>query len=74
MAVAGGCMGGAVRYEASGEPTAVIHCHCQSCRRHAGALVVTHERIEWFDVADDLPRHHEWDEGKPYQHGPARSA
>jgi hypothetical protein len=28
------------------------------------------ERIEWFDVADDLPRHHEWDEGEPYRHGP----
>jgi hypothetical protein len=29
------------------------------------------ERIEWFDVADHLPRHHEWDEGKPLGHGPA---
>ncbi len=29
------------------------------------------ERIAWFDVADDLPRYHEWDEGEPYRHGPA---
>ena len=28
------------------------------------------ERIPWFEVADELPRHHEWDEGKPYRHGP----
>lgn len=138
----GGCMCGAVRYEALGDPTSIIHCHCLSCRRHAGALVVTlagykqdqvrftqgtralyesspgvgrgfcsacgtsltwegdgeelgplveilvgtlddpsafapeshvhhDERVPWFDVADTLPRHHEWDEGKPYRHGPA---
>jgi hypothetical protein len=30
------------------------------------------ERLRWFEVADELPRHHEWDEGEPYQHGPAR--
>ncbi len=28
------------------------------------------ERLPWFDVADDLPRYHEWDEGEPYRHGP----
>lgn len=138
----GGCMCGAVRYEATGEPISVIHCHCLSCRRHTGAPVVTlvgwkkdqvrftagarglhesspgvgrgfcsqcgtpltwegdggelgplieihigtlddprkftpeshvhhDERIPWFDVADDLPRYHEWDEGEPYRHGPA---
>ncbi len=39
--VTGGCMCGAVRYEASGEPIGVIHCHCQSCRKHNGAPVVT---------------------------------
>jgi hypothetical protein len=37
----GGCMCRAVRYEASGEPLSVIHCHCLSCRRHNGAAVVT---------------------------------
>jgi hypothetical protein len=50
--VTGGCMCGAVRYEASGEPVSVIHCHCLSCRRHTGAPVVTlagyrRGRVEW---------------------------
>ncbi len=37
----GGCMCGAVRYETSGEPFSVIHCHCHSCRKHNGGPVVT---------------------------------
>ena len=37
----GGCMCGAVRYEASGEPFSVAHCHCHSCRKHTGGPVVT---------------------------------
>jgi len=37
----GGCMCGAVRYEISGEPFLVNHCHCESCRKHNGAAVVT---------------------------------
>ncbi len=37
----GGCMCGAVRYEVIGEPVWVGHCHCESCRRHTGAPVVT---------------------------------
>ena len=40
-ASSGGCMCGAVRYEAVGEPFSVSHCHCHSCRRHTGAPVVT---------------------------------
>ncbi len=39
--VTGGCMCGAVRYEAAGGSFKVIHCHCQSCRKHTGAPVVT---------------------------------
>ena len=37
----GGCLCGAVRYRAEGPPLAVVHCHCASCRRAAGAPVVT---------------------------------
>lgn len=37
----GSCMCGAVRYEATGAPDRVLHCHCQSCREHTGAPVAT---------------------------------
>ncbi len=37
----GGCMCGAVRYEAIGDNHGVTHCHCHSCRKHNGGPVVT---------------------------------
>jgi len=143
MPITGGCMCGAVRYEADGESLKVGHCHCHSCRSHTGAPVVTFvvfeqdrvkftkgnrkiynsspgvgrgfcdqcgtpltwegdawdrsiievhistldnpnafvptvhwfhgERIDWFDVTDNLPRYAGDDEveDRPYRHGPA---
>ena len=49
--VTGGCMCGAVRYEAP-EPHSVIYCHCKDCRRHTGAPVVSFagyikDEIKW---------------------------
>jgi hypothetical protein len=38
--VKGGCYCGAIRYEADGECTNTMVCHCQTCRRVAAAPVV----------------------------------
>jgi len=46
MPITGGCLCGAVRYEAIGEPLEVGHCHCHSCRRQTGAPVVTFVMFE----------------------------
>jgi hypothetical protein len=37
----GGCLCGAVRYEATGAPLWVVHCHCVECRRACGAAFAT---------------------------------
>jgi len=33
----GGCLCGAVRYQVTSAPTALVVCHCRSCRKAAGA-------------------------------------
>lgn len=41
MMLEGGCYCGDVRYQASGYPLRVMHCHCTICRRTSGSAVVT---------------------------------
>jgi hypothetical protein len=44
----GGCLCGSVRYEVSGELRQLCYCHCNSCRRAAGAPTVP-----WGTVASE---------------------
>ena len=48
MTISGGCLCGAVRYNASGRVFHKTICHCPSCRRAAGAPCVA-----WFSVTTD---------------------
>ena len=44
----GGCQCGAVRYEVNGTPQHTILCHCEGCRKSAGAPMVV-----WAAFAED---------------------
>lgn len=35
--IRGSCLCGKVKYEISGQPGAIVHCHCQTCRKAHGA-------------------------------------
>jgi hypothetical protein len=53
----GGCLCGAVRFRAQGEPRFVAHCHCQSCRKQVGGVISTFAGYAAKDV--------EWIKGRP---------
>lgn len=36
----GGCRCGAIRYRAGGDPVMVEYCHCDSCRKASGSVVM----------------------------------
>jgi hypothetical protein len=38
----GGCLCGAIRYEADGDSAKIVNCHCSMCRRHSGAAFLTY--------------------------------
>jgi hypothetical protein len=39
--VTGRCLCGDIRYEYRGAPVKILHCHCESCRRHTSSPVAT---------------------------------
>ena len=59
MTLHGGCVCGAVRYEAEGLDGPIRHCHCNTCRRVHGAASasgaeVLRERFRWTKGAEKL--------------------
>ena len=57
--IEGRCLCGAVRFVATGEPTAVAWCHCQSCRKHSGAPVsvfVAFPRHTWVVTEGEITK------------------
>mgnify|MGYP002630391682 CR=1 FL=1 len=46
----GGCLCGAVRYEVSGEPTRIVNCHCDDCRKVTGSAFATNLFFKDSDI------------------------
>lgn len=58
----GGCLCGRVRFEVTGKPRSVFHCHCFSCRRQTGGAVAS---FAAFPVAG----HFRWTQALPTAFG-----
>lgn len=55
----GGCLCGAVRYEASGEARRFFHCHCSRCRKasgtgHSSNLFLQPGTLEWASGEEQI--------------------
>ena len=61
-AICGGCLCGSVRYEATGQPHDITHCHCLDCRRSSGAPFLTWAsfRRSEFRFTAGQPRELRW--------------
>ena len=55
----GSCLCGAVKFEASGEPTRFFHCHCSRCRKatgtgHASNLFLQPGVLRWLNGEEQV--------------------
>lgn len=62
----GGCLCGALRYQSTGAPERVVHCHCGMCRRASGAAFLT---LVGFKAEDFT-----WTQGAPAIYRSSRQA
>ncbi len=46
MEINGGCLCGAVRYTADGDPTNATVCHCRDCQKFTGSVFATLVRVD----------------------------
>ncbi|WP_102783747.1 GFA family protein [Thalassospira sp. GB04J01] len=61
----GGCLCGAVRFSASGDPVGANHCHCGMCRKDSGSGVSTFVSFRTDAVTwDGTPTDYESTPGK----------
>jgi hypothetical protein len=57
----GGCACGAIRYDVSGEPSAMFRCHCRDCQRAGGGAfspVVYFPRAKFRLLSGSLKHYH----------------
>ena len=56
----GGCACGAIRYESTGAPIVMLHCHCRDCQRSSGGPFSSFVVVprETFQVLQGAPRFH----------------
>ena len=58
--IAGGCYCGKIRFAVNGQPRICTNCHCENCRRAAGAQAVAWLIVKRSDF--------KWETGKPHRY------
>src|ERR1044071_481930 len=58
--IEGGCYCGKVRFAINGQPRVLANCHCETCRRAAGAQAVAWTIVKRSDF--------EWKTGEPHRY------
>ena len=60
VVITGGCYCGKIRFAVKGEPRVSANCHCENCRRAAGA-----QAVAWVVVKRS---EFEWETGRPHRY------